>query len=42
MLDSFVTRNVTQTALQDYLNSHSYGNAEASDLWASFDKVSCS
>ncbi|KAF6037604.1 hypothetical protein EB796_004087 [Bugula neritina] len=38
MLDSFVTRNVTQTALQDYLNSHSYGNAEASDLWASFDK----
>ena len=39
MLDSFVGRNTTQSALNTYLKKHAHGNAKAADLWAAFDKV---
>lgn len=39
MLDGYVGREITQKALNMYINENKYGNAEAQDLWAAFDKV---
>lgn len=39
MLKGVAGDAVTKTALNAYLQSHAYGNAEAGDLWSAFDKV---
>ncbi|XP_015585301.1 endoplasmic reticulum aminopeptidase 2 isoform X2 [Cephus cinctus] len=40
MLESFLCEDVMKRGLNDYLNSHSYQNADTNDLWAVFTKHS--
>ena len=38
MLEGFLCEDVLKSGLNDYLNSHAYGNADTNDLWAAFTK----
>ncbi|XP_020706338.2 endoplasmic reticulum aminopeptidase 2-like isoform X4 [Athalia rosae] len=38
MLEEFLLEDVMKKGLNDYLNSHKYGNADTGDLWAVFTK----
>ncbi|XP_043260326.1 endoplasmic reticulum aminopeptidase 1-like isoform X1 [Colletes gigas] len=38
MLEGFLCEDVLKSGLNDYLNSHAYGNADTNDLWAVFTK----
>lgn len=38
MLEEFLLEDVMKKGLNDYLNTHKYGNADTSDLWAVFTK----
>ncbi|XP_076160195.1 glutamyl aminopeptidase isoform X5 [Ptiloglossa arizonensis] len=38
MLEGFLCEEVLKSGLNDYLNSHAYGNADTNDLWAVFTK----
>lgn len=38
MLEGFLCEDVLRSGLNDYLNSHAYGNADTKDLWAVFTK----
>ncbi|XP_033306357.1 endoplasmic reticulum aminopeptidase 2-like isoform X2 [Bombus bifarius] len=38
MLEGFLCEDVLKSGLNEYLNSHAYGNADTNDLWAVFTK----
>lgn len=38
MLEGFLGEDVFKDGLNDYLNTHAYGNADTSDLWEAFTK----
>lgn len=38
MLEGFLCEDILKKGLNDYLNSHAYGNADTKDLWAVFTK----
>ena len=38
MLESFLGEDVLRSGLNDYLNTHAYGNADTNDFWAVFTK----
>ncbi|XP_046624056.1 endoplasmic reticulum aminopeptidase 2-like isoform X1 [Neodiprion virginianus] len=38
MLEEFLLEEVMKKGLNDYLNTHKYGNADTNDLWAVFTK----
>lgn len=38
MLEGFLGEDVLKNGLNDYLNTHAYGNADTDDLWTAFTK----
>ncbi|KAL7783858.1 peptidase family M1 domain-containing protein [Trichoderma ceciliae] len=40
MLRDYLTPDIFFAAISDYLQTHAYGNAKTSSLWASFNKIS--
>ena len=38
MLEKFLSQNILRKGLNDYLNTHKYGNADTKDLWTVLSK----
>lgn len=38
MLERFLEKDALRMGLNDYLNTHMFGNADTEDLWAAFSK----
>lgn len=38
MLEKFLSQDILRRGLNDYLNTHKYGNADTKDLWTVLSK----